>query len=243
MKAAIRALLDKGAIEQCDEDPDQFISPYFLIKKSDGSDRFILNLQELNFFVSKGHFKMEDFKTAIRLTFPGYYMAKLDLKDAFFLLPVHRNYRIYLRFRFNKILYQFTCLPFGLCICPYIFTKILKPVVSYLRTEGLTSVIYLDDLLCIGRSKSECQHNVQRSMYLLQWLGFLINFSKSILEPSQSCQFLGFIIDSKDLVVRLPQDKASGLLDLIRQIRTKKDVKIVTLAQLVGKMVSYTPAV
>lgn len=243
MKIAVNDLIKKGAIEQCSYDAGQFISPYFLVKKPDGSDRFILNLKGLNEFIAKQHFKMEDFRTAMKLTFPNYFMANLDLKDAYFLIPMCKKHRKYLRFVFKNKIYQFTCLPFGLCVCPLVFTKVMKVVVRYLRQKGLTSVIYLDDMLCIENSKQKCRFNIKITIELLEWLGFIINFEKSKLIPSQNCQFLGFIIDSKKFLVRLPEEKKLKILKLIRDITKKKEVKIVQLAQLVGKMVSYTPAV
>ncbi len=37
--------------------------------------------------------------------------------------------------------YKFTCLPFGLSCAPRVFTKIMKPVVSYLRSRGVSLII------------------------------------------------------------------------------------------------------
>lgn len=42
------------------------------------------------------------------------YMRKLDLKDAYFLLPVHPNHRKFLRFDFEGNIFEFQCLPFAL---------------------------------------------------------------------------------------------------------------------------------
>ena len=39
----------------------------------------------------------------------------------------------------------FTVLPFGLCTACYLFTKLLRPLVRYWRTQGLRVVVYLDD--------------------------------------------------------------------------------------------------
>lgn len=138
-----------GAIEKCKPVNDQFISSIFLVKKSNGTNRLILNLKNLNRFLSIEHFKMEDRRTAAKLVSPGCFMGKLDLKEAYFLIPVCPTDRKYLRFKFNDILYQFTCLPFGLCSAPYIFTKLLKPLVNFLRLKDHMSVVYLDDFLTL----------------------------------------------------------------------------------------------
>lgn len=175
--------------------------------KPDGGKRFVLNLKRLNEFITTEHFKLEDVKMATKLVSPGDYMAHVDLKDAYFLIPMHRESRKYLRFRFGGYLYEFVCLPFGLSTAPFIFTKVLKPVVNSLRIEGLLSVIYLDDILWIGQDYESCKANVDSTISLLQSLGFIINEKKSNLTPNNRCRFLGFILDSKSMTLELPESK------------------------------------
>ena len=83
-------------------------------------------------------------------------------------MPIHKDSQKYLKFKFNKKLFKFVCLPFGLCSSPYVFTKILKPVMKYLRSKGFMSVIYLDDILCIDSSYEGCLKNVHESINILQ---------------------------------------------------------------------------
>lgn len=139
-------------MEECEECDGQFVSSYFLIPKPDGSSRFIINLKKLNKFIDPCHFKMEDIRAVKSLLTQGAYMCSLDLKDAYFLVPVHEKYRKYLRFKFQSKLFQFTCLPFGLSTSPYTYTKIMKPVMHKLRLMGILSIIYIDDILFIQKS-------------------------------------------------------------------------------------------
>ena len=74
-------------------------------------------------------------------------MSTLDLKDAYFLIRIHDTSRKYLRFIFNDRLYEFNVLPFGLSTAPFVFTKIMKPVIKLLRSCGYMSTVYLDDIL------------------------------------------------------------------------------------------------
>jgi hypothetical protein len=41
--------------------------------------------------------------------------------------------------------FKFTVLPFGLTTAPYIFTKLLRPIVKHWRSQGISNVVYLDD--------------------------------------------------------------------------------------------------
>ena len=115
---AISDLLNKGAISQCKPRKGQFLSTYFLREKSNGEHRFILNLKKLNKFIEAPHFKLEDIKTALRLITRGSYMATIDLKNSYFLVPIHREYKKFLRFEFEKKMYEFNVLPFCLSTAP-----------------------------------------------------------------------------------------------------------------------------
>lgn len=81
-------LQQKGAIVPVKSSKDQFLSSFFLIDKSSGGKRFILNLRDLNSHVEPPHFKLEDWRTVVRLMLPGTYMATLDLEDAYLLVPI-----------------------------------------------------------------------------------------------------------------------------------------------------------
>ena len=195
VRLSISELITKGAIVECKPVKNQFISNIFLVPKPDKTYRLILNLKSLNKFVKTEHFKLEDHKTAIRLIEKGCFMATLDLKDAYYLIAVHNSYRKFLRFQFGEKLFQFTCLPFGLCSAPFVFTKLLKPVMFLLRKKGLRSVVYLDEFLLLGNNYNDCFDNIDCTRNLLEALGFIMNDEKCT-KPSKICKFLGFVFDS-----------------------------------------------
>ena len=72
-------------------------------------------------------------------------MVSIDLKDAYYSVPIHKDYQKYLKFQWRGKLYHYTCFPNGLAICPRKFTKLLKPVFSNLRSIGHLSVIFIGD--------------------------------------------------------------------------------------------------
>lgn len=249
MSGAINNLLNLGAITECDETQDQFISKIFLTPKPNGDKRFILNLKPLNKHIHIDHFKMEDYRTACKLIPRDGYLATIDLKDAYFLLPINPSDRKYLRFQFQPnnsamtLTYQFCALPFGLCVAPRVFTKVMREVVAYLRCRGHKSVFYLDDLLCIGDTYVQCLNNVHETLKLLNCLGFIVNYEKSNLSPRQSCKFLGFVFNTEDLNISLPSEKRVKISDLVNKFSKLPLCSIRDFAQLIGVLVAACPAV
>ncbi|KAJ8909546.1 hypothetical protein NQ315_012740, partial [Exocentrus adspersus] len=240
---SINKLLNDGAIVRCAPAPDQFLSRFFLADKANGGKRFILNLKGLNKFIEAPHFKMEDFRTALRLVARDAHMATIDLKDAYFLLPVDEHSRKYLRFEFRSVLYEFTCLPFGLAIAPYVFTKLLKPVLAKIRSLGITCINYLDDFFIIEESFDVCLNNVKTVVGILESLGFMINREKSRLIPRTYCKFLGFCFDSIRLSITLPGEKKQNIKAMVLKYKNKNDCKIRDWARFIGVLVSSCPAV
>lgn len=230
-------------ITTCEPCDGQFISPIFTLPKANGEHRFILNLKNLNKFIKLEHFKMEDYRTALRLLDKNNFMATLDLKDAYFLIPINPNDRKKLRFEWKSQLYEFNVLPFGLCTAPYVFTKLLKPVLQWLRSRGWISVNYLDDFLCIGQSYDECVNNINKTQNFLQYLGFVINFNKSQVTPKTECKFLGFIFNTIDMTIFLPDEKKNRILDKTIEFLKLSKCSIRYFAEFIGLLTSACPAV
>lgn len=242
-KSSIEILLEKRAISECYPIINQFLSSYFLRRKPNGDYRFILNLKKLNAFLEAPHFKIEDLKTALKLITHNCFMSTIDMQDAYFLIPISKKHRKYLRFSFDGRLYEFNCMPFGLSIAPYIFTKLLKPVVQKLREQGTVCVVYLDDILIIEHNYLECQKKVKLTLDSLRNYGFLINETKSCPEPTHCCKFLGFCLDSTFFGIYLTQEKRDYIYKITNELISVSHTTIRRLAEVIGTLVSACPGV
>lgn len=243
VKKEVDKLLKIGAIRPCVPEVPQFVSSYFLVKKSDESYRLVLNLKKLNEFITTTHFKLEDGRTAEKLISRNNFLVKLDLENAYFLIPIDESSSKYLRFILEGQYFEFLCLPFGLNVAPYIFIKVLRPVVNHLRKKGFTSVIYLDDILLKASSKQECVDSAKASIKFLERLGFIINHSKSKLEPSQRIEFLGIMYDSRRMVLELPEKKKEKMLSLLKDFTPGKIVSLRPWSSFVGSINACCPAI
>jgi hypothetical protein len=240
MDLEIKNLLNNGVIENSEMETEQFVGHVFCRNKKDGSVRIILNLKPLNQFVTYKKFKMDTRQMAARLITPGAYMASVDLKQAYYLVSVAQEHRKYLKFWWDGNLYQYVGLPNGLACAPRLFTKLLKPVYSTLQKEGFSCLGYIDDSFFVASSEAECQRAVDRAIKLFNDLGFLINWEKSVLTPTQSITFLGFQFSSTKMKITLGQDKIKNLVEHCQKIIRVAEPTIREVATLIGIFVAYS---
>ncbi|XP_077137263.1 uncharacterized protein LOC143799323 [Ranitomeya variabilis] len=198
LEKEIQMLRQKEVIVEVpkDQEGEGFYSPLFLIPKPDGSFRTIINLRKLNKFLQYHAFKMESIKSATKLLFPRCYMTVLDLKDAYYHLPIHKDHQRCLRMavRLNNQVrhFQFTAMPFGLSMAPRVFTKVIAEVMAYVREQDTLVIPYLDDFLVD--------------------LGWLVNLEKSKLRPSTIQTFLGILLNSEKQLCFLPEEKKQKVI-------------------------------
>lgn len=122
-------------------------------------------------------------------------------------------------------------------------TKLMRPVVACLRNKGHLLVIYLDNMLCINDTHKGYHQQVSEIISLLESLGFVINYNKSDLTPSQVKTFLGCEIDSIDMALKLPTKKRLKILDRIDSMSVRRKLPIREFAQFLGLLTSVCPAV
>ena len=141
----------------------------------------------------------------------GGYGASIDLKDAYWHIPIHPHFSKFLGFMIGGKKYKFRALPFGLNIAPRIFNKICRPILRELRMKGIAVLVYIDDWLIWAKPYEECLKAVKIVIHTLEKRGFMINFTKSHLTPCQSLEWLGVTWNMKSGLLSLPLDKVSSL--------------------------------
>ena len=162
------------------------------------------------------------------------FMAKIDLKDAYFTVLIWKGHQTFLRFLWKGTQWEFACLPFGTASSPRVFTKILKPVIGLLRKQGIHLIIYLDHFLLMVFAKETLSYHVTLTVTLLEMLGFVVNYQKSQLNPTQSLEFLGFRINSVTLNISLTLDKVKGIIKECQKVLENPGITIRELARLLG---------
>ena len=173
----------------------------------------------------------------------GDFMAKIDLKDAYFTMPICKSDKRYLKFRWRDEIYQFNCLPFGQSCTPWVFSKITKAVRAVLREMGIRFIIYIDDILIMAESETLLRDHILGIIYLLENLGFVINFPKSMLEARKIIDFLGFLVDSNTMGLRLLGNKLKNTRGEAKKLLTSEYTTALELSRTLGRMKAATKAV
>ena len=164
------------------------------------------NLRKSNEHIKYEHSKMEGLHTTQQLIRRNDYITKVDLSDFYmhFLIGMHKADCRYMRFMWEGKKYQCVGMPFGLALAPQLATKMMAPVIRYLRSCGLQLAIYIDNLILLSRSYKESIEHTQQLVETLHSLSFSIHPDKCSVIPSQSAEFLGTQVNSKTMHFRVP---------------------------------------
>lgn len=203
----VEKLLEKQAIEPVPpaEVRQGFYSTFFLVPKKTGDLRPVINLKPLNQYLQTRHFKMDCMNKVINLAKKGDWAISIDLKDAYFHIPIHKKHRKFLRFCIQGKMYQYRALAFGPKTSPRVFTKVVSVLAGYLRMQNLRLAVYLDDWFLLNAVRSKLIVDRDLALNLLARLGFIVNREKSQLQPSQQIVYIGgFFQLDKGLVLPTP---------------------------------------
>ncbi|VDI40432.1 Hypothetical predicted protein [Mytilus galloprovincialis] len=169
----------------------------------------------------------------------GAWAISLDLKDAYFHIPIHETHKKYLRFCVNNQCYQFLVLCFGPTSAPRIFTKVCSVVAAHLRAQNIRLATYLDDWFLINQTKKMLISDREKTLNLLTNLGFVVNLEKSSLIPTQSITYIGAVFSLKEGIVRPTSERVSKLLSAVELILNKQNQATARdFLQLLGIMAS-----
>ena len=116
-----------------------------------------------------------------------------------------------------------------------IFTKVLRPVVKYLRTIGWKGLIYIDDLITIENGFLENLYYRFQARDVVGRAGWMFNESKG-QDPAQDSIFLGFVVDTVNWVFKIPEKKMEDILAPLFELLKVTSCPVRALTRLVGKI-------
>jgi len=171
---------------------------------------------------------------------PGTPLSKIDLKNAFRLIPVRPADWNLLGICWRGAYYIDTYLPFGLRSAPSIFNCLASAIHWILQNNYNVHHIlhYLDDFLTARAPGSlECQHNLDSMLYLCHRINDPIKPEK-VVSPRTKLTSLGIVIDTTTMTASIDDDRKTAILDELQLFSLSKKRKRTKrqLLSLIGKL-------
>ena len=174
-------------------------------------------------------------------------MFRFDLKSGYHHIDIFEPHRQFLGFCWEqegtKQFYTFTVLPFGLATACYAFTKLLRPLVKYWRSQGLQAVLYLDDGIIAVSGKEAARRASHQVRQDLLNAGLVEHTDKCDWVPSTQATWLGFDLDLGKGQIYVPSEKIERLKSVLQQVVDSPNLRAKKLASIIGKLISMSLAV
>jgi hypothetical protein len=234
----------EGALLECGRETLKAISPIKLVGKPGPKKfRMVVSMVRANKNFAKVKFKFEGLKTILELVKQGWWMITFDLREGYHQLMVHKETRRWFGIVWKGKFYCFLVLPFGWTLAPWVFTKAMREVVKYLRSQGIYVVAYLDDWIVMARTLQELlEIRDTKVAPLFERLGLIRHPEKGHWEPTQRAQVLGLIIDSLEGKVYVPEEKLAKIEMLLDGILSGVEVTVNNLAKIAGLLIAVMKA-
>ena len=176
----------------------------------------------------------------------GGYIFNFDLKSGYHHLDLFQSHQPYTGFSFlvegRVRFFFFTVLCFGLTTGPYIFTKLLRPLVRHWRIQGIQIAVFLDDGAGTNKNFDVCLSQAKQVQSDLISSGFIINEEKSTWVPCHSLVWLGLYWNLAEGNLEIPEKRINKVIVLIRNIWCRMfGVSALTIANLAGLIISLSP--
>lgn len=207
------------------------VSPIGLAEqKYSGKKRLIVDLSaphdsnigdSINGLINKEDFslsyvKLDDAIKAIQEKGQGSLLCKLDITDAFKLMPCHPDlYHLYL-IKWNKVYYFFNRLTFGSRSSPKIFDTLSQAICWIAQNNYKVTCLFhlLDDFLSVDEPNADAE----RTMALLTMVFHRLNIplaSHKTEGPTTILEYLGILLDTIRMEARLPPNKQARIKDIL----------------------------
>ena len=176
---------------------------------------------------------LDDAAAMVRRLGTGTLLAKLDLKKAYRMIPVHPDDHALLGIKWGPNVYIDTALPFGLRSAPKIFSAVADALAWAMHCNGIQwHLHYLDDFLFVGPPKEPvCAQALRTALDTCEELGMPVAFNK-VDGPSTRLTFLGIQVDSGTGELSLPPPKLQRIKSTIqawlsanRKATTKRELQ------------------
>ena len=166
----------------------------------------------------------------------GDVICNIDLKDAYFAVPLSQNSQKYVRFQWKNLLYKFLCLYLGLSSAARVFTKINESSYNFTsetlyKNCSISRRYAPDGSLLRGTTNCFGYINISASE-----LGVFNQNSKDDIGFDNDFGVSRRLVDWHNMTLSLPQEKVEKIKTLCRDLQSL--VTVSELSKLIGQLSS-----
>lgn len=224
---------------------DLHISPVRVVPKPNGKWRLIFNLS-----YPRSHSVNDAIADTCKpVTYPSvldvveaalhsqtpYFLAKVDLKDAYRIVPLHPSQWKWLGMKVDGMYFIDRCLPMGASSSCAIFQKISNCLAWITVNRFPDSLVfnYLDDFLFLETSTERCREVLEFFQRLCQECHIPIAHHKTE-GPTKQIKFLGIDIDMEHRTLSVPEEKRKSTLHHLEKFIKQEKATIKEWQKLLG---------
>lgn len=217
-------------IEEC---ITEYSSPLVPVKKASGKIRVCLDLRRINTITKKDAYPMRNMSEIFHRLQKAKYFSVVDLKDAYFQIPLKNNSRNFTAFRTPKGLFRFKVMPFGLKNAPFTMTRLMNRAIGFDLEPKV--FIYLDDIVIVSETLDEHFRLLEEVAARLRKAGLTISVEKSRFCRKQ-VRYLGYLLTESGLSI-----ESNKLEPILNYPRPKTVREIRRLMGLMGFYQKFIP--
>ena len=189
----LQRMVEKGVVQPSSS---PWASPLVLVKKKDGSVRFCVDYRQLNGVTRKDAYPIPRIDETLDTLAGSCIFTTLDLLSGYWQVAMHPADKEKTAVCTQDGLFEFNVMPFGLCNAPATFQRLMDCVLAGLHWQSC--LVYLDDVIILGRSFPEHLNNLRAVFDRLREAGLKLKTSKC-----NFCQkevvFLGHIVSEEGI--------------------------------------------
>ena len=188
LREHIKTLFSEGVIEPS---LSNYSSPIFLVPKTGGAYRAVVDFRMLNKRISIESVPLPDIHSAFNWFGKAKFFTTLDLNQAYHQIPLSKASKPLTAFCTDWNLYQYTRVPFGLATGAQVLSRLLDRVFQDIKFEFVYH--YLDDVAIYSESFEEHLEHIRLVLERLRQAGLTVKPQKVVF-ATQEISFLGHLV-------------------------------------------------
>jgi transposase InsO family protein len=194
-------------------------APLLLVKKKDGSQRFVCDFRGLNDVTKKDSYPLPHVKDVIDKMEGNRYWTTLDAASAYWSMPLSEADKEKTAFSVPRGKYEFNVTPFGLTNAGASYQRLMDCTLSGLPVDRILA--YMDDIVIFNSSFEEHLSDIESVFLRFRAANITLKASKCIF-AAERVDFLGYELSSEGIK---PQRRLTEAIRQFHRPENRKDVK------------------